>query len=182
MTPTLICKTILASSLFFNPIWLDAHPEIKEEATVVCEEVAQKAIDTGIDPVLVTALAYSESRFKRHLRSKAGAIGPLQIMAHHHCPGRRSKGCDLVQTGINTLRKLAIRYGCGKELQKHTEALLNKGGEAYTSWLAKQAICASPDWEKTICHYNSGTTCYSRGFPRLVLSRAKVIQELLEKQ
>ncbi|MBP72885.1 MAG: hypothetical protein CMA70_04795 [Euryarchaeota archaeon] len=178
----LICKTILASSIFFNPIWLDSHPNIKQEARLVCEEVVEKSIDTGIDPVLVAALSYSESRFKRNLRSKAGAIGPMQVKVKWTCPNGERRGCDLVQAGITHLKRLGLRYGCGEDSKKHAEALLWKdGNKAFNAWADSQELCLDPDWETVLCHYNSGTKCLNRGFPRLILSRYKKIRSLMEK-
>jgi Transglycosylase SLT domain len=42
--------------------------------------VYQEAVRQGVDPTLATRLAYQESRFNPEARSKAGAIGPLQLM------------------------------------------------------------------------------------------------------
>lgn len=180
MTP--ICKAILTSSLFFNPIWLNAHEDIKQEAISVCEEVVAKADKTGLDPVLMATLSYAESRFKRGVRSKVGAVGPLQVMPRWTCPGGERKGCDLVQAGLNHVRRLAHRYGCGEESKAHAEKLLKwEGVSVFNEWADETELCAEPDWETVLCHYNSGLVCASRGFPRFILSRAKKVRAMLEE-
>jgi len=146
--PGLICAITL--SLFFNQPYLNNHPEHEE----VCLEVAEKAINSDLDPIIAVALSYSESRFTRAARSNVGAVGPLQVIPKWTCPNRRKKGCDLVQAGVDTLIKLR---------EKHWGPL------------------ATPNWMKIICHYNSGNVCLDRRFPRLVLKRAEAIRIAMEE-
>ena len=70
-----LCAAIVANPMFFNSQWIDSKPEKKKEALEVCAEVADKAYDSGVDPIIAVALSYSESRFTRSLRSSVGAIG-----------------------------------------------------------------------------------------------------------
>jgi coenzyme F420-reducing hydrogenase delta subunit len=179
-TPTLICSVILASNLFFSPVWVESHPAAKERVTAVCQEVAEKAIASGVDPVIATALSYSESRFREGVRSKAGAIGPMQVIPRWACPQGRRKGCDLVQAGVDTLKRHILHYGCGMEYREYSEQLLRKKGvAAFNEWAQCALICDEPAWDKVICHYNAGNRCYSMRFSKLVLKRAKEIRRLL---
>jgi hypothetical protein len=66
---------------------------------VVCEEVANAAIERGEDPALFVSLAWEESRF-RYVESSAGAVGPLQAIPRHWCPNGQERGCDLIEAGF----------------------------------------------------------------------------------
>ncbi len=47
----------------------------------VCRHVYNAAQEQGADPVLLAALAYSESKFAAHaVNRRTGALGPLQVM------------------------------------------------------------------------------------------------------
>ena len=94
---------------------------------------------------VAVALAYTESRYSTRAVSRAGALGPLQVLPQWHCPGRKAKGCDLVEAGVKAL----ARYG---RLYAH-----KPGG-----------------WHTALCHWNAGNRCTKRGrwFARRVMLRA----------
>jgi soluble lytic murein transglycosylase-like protein len=69
-----------------------------------------KADDRGFDVPTVIALAYEESRFTGSARSKAGAIGPMQILPRYFCPDRREKGCDPVDAGMKAWGIYSTKY------------------------------------------------------------------------
>lgn len=50
------------------------------------DEIALASLRTGIDPFLITAMAYRESHFKHSAESHAGAFGVMQII-----PGTRAE-------------------------------------------------------------------------------------------
>lgn len=49
-------------------------------ALKVCQEVARRAQNRGLDPLEVIAVSYVETRHNRKLVSSAGAVGPLQAL------------------------------------------------------------------------------------------------------
>ena len=116
-----------------------------DEAMSVCLEVASAAHYSAVPPEIAVALAFTESRMDRDAVSSRGARGPLQVLPRYYCPRGRVKGCDLVPVGIDALERNLLRYG----------------GDPV-------------DWHATLCHWNSGHTCYrrSRLFATIVLDRA----------
>ncbi len=183
MTPTILCKVLFASSLFFSQSWLNANPEIERQAAPICVEIAEKAIAQDVNPAVAVALAYSESRFKENAKSKVGAVGPMQVIPKWTCPNRRRRGCDLVQAGVDTLKDHLLTYGCDKDLSRFSKRLKRtKGIEVFRDWAKTVPACTEPDWETVICHYNSGLNCRNRTFPRLVIKRAIYLVDLLEEE
>jgi len=63
--PAPIEPTIIASPLADKPF---------------AQEIHQAAIETGLDPALVHAVIYVESRYNPRARSSAGAVGLMQVM------------------------------------------------------------------------------------------------------
>lgn len=61
-----------------------------------CQQVASSAEKMGVDPYLMIALAFHESRFQGGLVSSAGAQGIMQVKKEFfHCPG-----CSEIEYGI----------------------------------------------------------------------------------
>ena len=86
---------------------------------VTCLHVERAAELQGFDPQIAVAVGWKESRFNPNLVSKAGARGPIQVIAKWWCPGRKLKGCDLVHHGVRALRELTAKYGLDMGLQKY---------------------------------------------------------------
>ena len=146
-----------------------------------CEEVAERASDYGVPQSLAVSLGMQESGFVASTRSKVGAIGPLQVMPQHHCPERQAQGCDLVEAGFVALKKYALEYGCGPEVQTRVRAARHQGRRQYLqAVLIDEPFCPNPDWATTLCHYAGGQKCYSkgRGYAKSILKRA----DSLDKQ
>ena len=61
-------------------------PPTHDEKIGVCLDVARAAEDEELPVALVVSVAYEESKFTMDLQSKAGAVGPLQIIPRYHCP------------------------------------------------------------------------------------------------
>ena len=52
----------------------------------VCEEVRGFAKVHGVDEGLALSVSEAESNFRPWVISHAGAVGPMQIKPHYHCP------------------------------------------------------------------------------------------------
>ena len=75
----------------------------------VCEYVAHAAESRGHDPALMVSLAWEESRLT-WAESAAGALGPLQVLPSHWCPGGEAEGCDLVLAGFEAFESFSERW------------------------------------------------------------------------
>ena len=108
----------------------------------------------------MVSVAYEESKFTRDLTSKAGAVGPMQIIPRYHCPNSEGehkphkrqgvrKGCDLVRDGVKALAWFWATY--------------------------------DHDWPTALAHYNSGEKIFasSRAYARRVQRRARRINRQL---
>ena len=76
-----------------------------------CMEVVDVATELGVEPALMVAIGYVESKFNARVVSSAGAIGVLQIIPRWDCPGGKLKGCDQIRAGVNAIRKLVVKHG-----------------------------------------------------------------------
>jgi peptidoglycan lytic transglycosylase len=88
----------------------------------------------GLDPALLAAVIYQESKFDPHARSSSGAIGLMQLLpstAHGiavHTGGAAFRTADLLNPEIN------VRYG-----SFYLRRLLNKYGDERTALAAYNA-------------------------------------------
>lgn len=99
---SLVCAYVVASWVVYPP---------PETATETCEDIAAAAMVEGVPVELAVALAYTESRLNPKAKSRAGALGPLQVIPRWHCPDRRRRGCDLVAAGVRALVRYRAIYG-----------------------------------------------------------------------
>lgn len=97
----------IAVLAIYSPLSSQNIPYFRS-AVDVCEAVATKADDHGLDDVLAVAVASEESRFRRDVESPSGAIGPLQIMPEYWCP--RSGPCDSIEAGVKALKYYLTKY------------------------------------------------------------------------
>lgn len=79
-----------------------------QSRTQVCIDVAQEAEKQGVSPVLAVAVAWVESSLRRTARSKAGAVGPMQVLTRFWC---KETPCDLIEAGVRALRTYTDMYG-----------------------------------------------------------------------
>lgn len=99
-------QPLLASSV--APGWrgLDEYPLEHADA------IRDAARRNGLDPALVAAVIYAESRFDEHARSSQGAVGLMQVL-----PGtaaeiaRETGGAAFVAADLEDPR-INVRYGC----------------------------------------------------------------------
>ena len=85
----------------------EAHTNVQSRAEV-CVDVASEALHQGVDPLLAVAVAWRESAWTRSAVSKAGAVGPMQVIPRFWC---KSKPCDYIEAGIRALKYYTERYG-----------------------------------------------------------------------
>ena len=101
---------LICSALFF------LEPTMTPSQVRNCEKVAQRAEAEHMDPFLMVALGYYESTFMDGVKSRAGAIGYLQVIPKYHCP-RGIKKCDTTAAGLRAYRKFYAITG------SHADAL-----------------------------------------------------------
>lgn len=78
---------------------------------VVCADVTVQAVAHGVSPALAVSLAFHESRLDAGAVSRAGAVGPMQVIPRWWCPGGALSGCDVVGAGVAALRTLTDAHG-----------------------------------------------------------------------
>ena len=101
----------------------------RAESLQLCREIATQAESRGLRPALPVALAYHESRMKRHAVSRVGALGPLQVMPRYiKCDG--SQLC-LISAGLDMLEYWAGRYPDQVETVAHYNGGNRPGKRSY---------------------------------------------------
>jgi soluble lytic murein transglycosylase len=140
----LVVATALAAFTFLRsgePAWLERlHYPLQYESIVRAH-----ARNYGLDPALVAAVIYQESKFRADARSKSGAIGLMQLRPETargiaiRTGGSRFRTEDLFEPELN------IRYGCW-----YLRHLLQKYGDEKTALAAYNAGQANVDeWKAT---------------------------------
>jgi soluble lytic murein transglycosylase len=103
----------------------------------------------GIDPALLAAVIYSESRFRPHVRSERGAIGLMQLLpSTAEGIATRTGGTAFVASDLDD-PEINVRYGAWylRHLRQHYKGLpnamtlalaaYNAGMANVDSWVAK---------------------------------------------
>ena len=120
----ILCTTILDLYTFKD----------KGEAYDVCQMVVVEAEFQEVDPALALALAFHESGLRRYVVSKAGAVGPMQVL-----PRYWPKNCPIttrgqVQAGVTILRQLVRRSRGDEVLAVAMYNAGNKPGKRAQRW------------------------------------------------
>jgi hypothetical protein len=105
------CWIALSAMFPKNPSKSYVHKQSKKVADRIytCNRVATIAESEDLDPILLIALAFHESRFS-NVTSRRNAKGPLGAIAKWHCP--KNKKCDYVRAGVQAFNKfLTLNYG-----------------------------------------------------------------------
>jgi soluble lytic murein transglycosylase len=119
-----VLAAALLAGLAFVLVWPGFHHAVREIALPLRHEdiIRQQARDKGLDPALIAAVIYTESRFRDGQTSRAGAEGLMQITpATARMIARKSGGVaftveDLATPQVNIaygawyLRYLMARY------------------------------------------------------------------------
>ena len=156
---------------FAQPAWWARmwHPLRYEQI------VLGHAANYDLDPALLAAVIYQESRFRADARSSSGAIGLMQLMPQtaqgiaDHTGGSRFKLSDLDDPEIN------IRYGAwylGHLMKKYGSeklalAAYNAGQQNVDNWLASGEGIAFPETRAYVARVESLKKLYRRIYPVL---------------
>jgi soluble lytic murein transglycosylase len=128
-----------------------------------------------LDPALLAAVIYQESRFRADARSSSGAIGLMQLMPKtaqgiaDHTGGSRFKLSDLGDPEINIrygawyLSHLIKKYGS----EKLALAAYNAGQQNVDNWLADGSGIAFPETRAYVARVESLKKLYRRIYPVL---------------
>ena len=76
-------------------------PRSTPQQMSVCIQVLQAAEERGLPLPLVASLSWHESRFHDDRTSRAGAVGPLQVLPKFWC---KADPCDHIEAGLNALQ------------------------------------------------------------------------------
>lgn len=88
------------------------HPSaVTDQRWDTCRDIVHEARAQGVPPQVALAVAYVESRYNPDAISRAGALGPIQVLPQWHCPDGTAEGCDLIAEGIGLMRRLRLRHG-----------------------------------------------------------------------
>jgi len=112
------------------------------------DAVLAAAERNDLDPALVAAVIYTESRFDEGVRSPQGAVGLMQVLPSTAAEiARKSGGVTFVTTDLGTPR-INVLYGCFylRHLLKRFDGSLvealaayNAGASTVEEWLADSA-------------------------------------------
>jgi len=131
------------------PSWYARHVYPLSHAA----EIRAAATRNGLDPALVAAVIYEESRFRDDVSSHQGAVGLMQVLPSTAQEIARQTGGtdwtlgDLADPRVNTLygsyylRELLDRYG-GSELA--AVAAYNAGQGNVDAWLSQARAAGRP--------------------------------------
>ena len=146
--------------------------------------VRTHARNYGLDPALLAAVIYSESRFRPHVRSARGAIGLMQLLPSTAAGiATRTGGTKFLPSDLDD-PELNVRYGAWylRHLRRHYEGLpdsmtlalaaYNAGMANVDEWVANtkpgQPLKIPPAFAETT-HYLKGIeharTVYKRLYP-----------------
>jgi soluble lytic murein transglycosylase len=139
----------------------------------------------GIDPALLAAVIYSESRFRPHVRSEQGAIGLMQLLPSTaqgiatRTGGTAFVASDLDDPEINVrygawyLRHLRQHYAGRPDAMRLALAAYNAGQGNVDGWLAQtpagSALEIPPAFSETR-HYLDGVE-HARGIYRRLYAK-----------
>jgi soluble lytic murein transglycosylase len=133
-----------------------------------------------LDPALLAAVIYQESRFRADARSSSGAIGLMQLMPDtaqgiaDHTGGSRFHLSDLGNPEINVrygawyLSHLMKKYGS----ERLALAAYNAGQRNVDNWLATGEGIAFPETRAYVKNVEELKKLYRRIYPQLRTSKS----------
>lgn len=109
---------------------VEAMPKNKLDARAEnCVELADMAYEADVDPLIVIAIAHTESRFNKTAVSSAGARGIMQVLPRYFCP--KTGKCDYTKAGFKAWRawskgrgyeEALCRYNSGRSCKNSARA------------------------------------------------------------
>jgi soluble lytic murein transglycosylase len=143
------------------------------------EIVTGHARNYGLDPALVAAVIYEESRFRADAESPTGAIGLMQLQPDTargialRTGGARFEVADLYDPEIN------VRYGCwylrhllGKYGdERHALAAYNAGQANVDEWRREGRQIPFPETREYVDNVLETRAIYRRAYPALAPRR-----------
>ena len=127
-----------------------------------------------LDPALLAAVIYQESKFRPHARSSSGAIGLMQLLPDTakgiaiHTGGSRFRVSDLDDPEINVrygawyLRHLLDKYGD----ERTALAAYNAGQENVDTWRREGKGIAFAETRHYVSRVEHLKTLYRRGYAK----------------
>lgn len=169
---TLLCALALAEAVV---AYGGNIPKDYNDRMEACVDVAQAAVEWDLEPAMMVAMAYEETSLTPGLESSRGALGIIQIMPHHHCPGGELADCDLTEAAMHAVKKKAHLWACGEDYRSRADAARNESRDEFDRYTRDVPICPDPDWAEALCHYNAGNQCFnkSRVYARNILRRQR---------
>lgn len=82
--------------------------EVLYSRSANCTQLSQLAEEYGHDPVMVIAIAHTESRFDTEAVSSAGARGMMQVLPRYFCP--KTGPCDYTHAGLYAWKRWKERF------------------------------------------------------------------------
>jgi soluble lytic murein transglycosylase len=125
-----------------------------------------------LDPALLAAVIYQESKFQAHARSSSGAIGLMQLLPGTakgiaiHTGGSKFRVADLDNPEINVrygswyLRHLMDKYGD----ERTALAAYNAGQENVDTWREQGSGIVFPETRHYVKRVEHLKTLYRRGY------------------
>ncbi len=103
--------------------YLDSQMKNVPRQIEICNRVAIEASKESLDPILLIAISFNETKFK-NVKSSKGAVGPLGVIPKWHCPKNRK--CNYIKAGLRAFKK--AQNLSGGDVCK-TLAIYNRGPE-----------------------------------------------------
>jgi soluble lytic murein transglycosylase-like protein len=123
-----------------------AHPSLRSDMEAVAETIVEVSTRHDLEPELLLAMIHTESSFRPDVRSRAGAIGLMQLL-----PG----------TGRDVARELGIPWE-GHSTLRDPEANIRMG----SAYLAELRDAFNGDLELALSAYNLGPARLKRHLRR----------------
>ncbi|MHC4977342.1 MAG: transglycosylase SLT domain-containing protein, partial [Planctomycetota bacterium] len=90
---------LIAVLTLYHPVQIGT--DRAQQALEVCREIEHRAKARAMDPLIPVAVASIESGFTRKIKSRSGAVGPLQILPVYWCPTKGN--CNEIEAGLDAL-------------------------------------------------------------------------------
>lgn len=116
-------------------------------ACEITESIITYSYEESLDPFIVSALIYHESRYKADAKSKAGACGLTQVIPKY------------------------VKPTC-KQLQSNTDLSVETGISVLKTWFVK----SKGSYYRALQCYNSGYYCSNKPYAKKILETAKKIK------